>query len=384
MRIASGRAIRFSSCWLVSIVLGYGLGSVASWRVNTSAPTAPHVARELPGVQFNQQFVEGLGRGLEVTDPEEVFAYVFDELSGRVSVRPTENYYYFTFTANGAYFWGNLRLAPEDRDQGWLHFAYFEHGRDEHWYYRPFKPGSGVAVTRLGALRYSVEYRGKQVIFELNDLPQRPPPFFRLLPGEEFLGRCFDESGFQLLLLYNRERKYFMFALDREQDVPWSFESLGKHLRLHPSSGFVFFEDADVGRELLVGVDVRNVELNNYFDGPFDQLPDNFIAATRFADYVQAAYPYTRGQIDSHGRFIGPEGRGRMAITPYKDYDSLSELGADIDRCVAAARTKDALYYCICLDRKLGVPGEGGYELDSPTGRVYGRVKLRGNIVNQP
>lgn len=380
MRKPSGHAVGFFAAVAVSLLAGYLLGSLAPWRGQANARARADARLELPRVQFNQQFVEGLSSSLDITEPEKVFDFVFGQVPGEVFVYPTENYYYFTFTTGGHYFWGNLRLAPEDRDAGVLHFAYFEHGQDEHWYYRPFQPGSGVAVTRLSPLRYAVEYRGKRVVFQLNDLPQTVPASFRLLKGEEFVGRCFDESGFQFLLLYNRERKHFMFVLDDEQKVTWPFRSIGKHLLLHPSSRFVFFDDPDTGRKLLVGVDGANVELNNYFDGPFDQLPDNFIGSTPFADYVEAAYPYTRGHIDNHGRFITPGGRGRMAITPYMDYKSLPELVAYIDRCVATAKTKDELYYCICFDRKLGATGEGGYALDTPTGRVYGRVRLRGSV----
>ena len=29
-------------------------------------------------------------------------------------------------------------------------------------------------------------------------------------------------------------------------------------------------------RQILIGAFVGNTQLNNYFDGPFDQLPDNY------------------------------------------------------------------------------------------------------------
>ena len=46
-------------------------------------------------------------------DPKEVFARVFEQLESEVIVYPTENYYYFSFFANGRKYSGNLRLHPQ-------------------------------------------------------------------------------------------------------------------------------------------------------------------------------------------------------------------------------------------------------------------------------
>jgi hypothetical protein len=42
-------------------------------------------------------------------------------------------------------------------------------------------------------------------------------------------------------------------------------------------TGFAFYQDGLRHRKILVGVYEANYRLNTYFDGPFDQLPDNFI-----------------------------------------------------------------------------------------------------------
>lgn len=350
------------------IAVGLAATLLIAGRLSASPPGAPGP------VFFNQRFVEAAHQPprLDMERVERVFAYVFAALPRTATVYPTENYYYFSFYADGQYYCGNLRLAPEDRDSGSLHFAYFKYGHDDWWRYRRLGARDGVSVRRLRPLRYRVAFGGKAVVFQLNPLSQKPPRAFRPGPGEVFLGRSFDESRFPLLLLYNKERRHFLWVLDEERGARWKWEDLGDHLLLHPGSGFVFFRDPDNGRKLLVGVDAQNVEMNNYYDGPFDQLPDNFIAATPFAEYVQDAYPYTRGRLDRHGRFVG-ETRNRMAITPYREYVTLEELSDYVRSCLREAGPRSALYARLCRDDKAGARAEGGENAvatESLTGEV--------------
>jgi len=83
---------------------------------------------ERPRVHFNQTWIEEATRAhkLEMTEAMAVFALVFQSLPDRVQVYPTENYYYFSFLANGTQYHGNIRLDPLDRDQGKLAFGYFD------------------------------------------------------------------------------------------------------------------------------------------------------------------------------------------------------------------------------------------------------------------
>ncbi len=353
-------------------ITGFSLGALTRQPVQ-SAP-----AGQSPQVQFNQRFVEGLKARIDAENPLDVFALVFRALPDEARVYPTENYYYFTFTAEGRYFWGNIRLSPEDRDKGFVHFAYFEHGNDAWWRYKLLGSEDGVGVQSLGSLRYAITFAGRTVEFQLNDLSQKPPA--KLAPHTVFLGRAQDESGFQLLLLYDDQRNAFYWALDEEQGVNWSFTDLKDGLMLHAPSGFAFFDDTASDSWVLVGVDARNVQLNNYFDGPFDQLPDNFIAETRFSEFVQEAYPYTQGKIDRHGRFVSEGGRGRMAITPYFEYQSLDGLAEHVAACKREAAGDADLRWRLCFDQKLGLTArEMG--APGPAGTPFGRKKLTGRVV---
>ncbi len=322
--------------------------------------TASH--SDLAPLFFNQEFVEGRYPRLRIEDVESVFKHIFSRLPPEVYVYPTENYYYFAFVTDGRYMMGNFRLSPEDRDSGYLHFAYFEFGKASWWQYKRFESRDGVFVRRIKPLRYGVTYRDKSVVFQLNTLNQTLPRSFKLYPREAFVGRSFDESGFQFLLLYNKERRHFMWVLDPKQPVPLKFEKLDNNLRLHRRSGFLFYHDVDNGRKMLIGVDSQNVELNNYYDGPFDQLPDNFIAETPFSEYVQEAYPYTQGRIDPHGRFVIDGNAARMAITPYGEYNEVEGLTEYVASCIEQTESKALLYECICHDSKVGLAAEAEFK----------------------
>ena len=66
----------------------------------------------------------------DIKDPMAVLAYVLASLPERVTVYPTENYYYFKFVHAGVPIAGNLRLDPRDRDKGKVYFAYYEDNAD--------------------------------------------------------------------------------------------------------------------------------------------------------------------------------------------------------------------------------------------------------------
>src|SRR3989344_9327397 len=82
-------------------------------------------------VAFHQKFIEGEKQELQeavldINNIDQVFAYVFSALDPEGTVYPSENYYYFSFKANSKEYWGNIRLAVEERDLGILNFVYWD------------------------------------------------------------------------------------------------------------------------------------------------------------------------------------------------------------------------------------------------------------------
>ena len=101
-------------------------------------------------------------------------------------------------------------------------------------------------------------------------------------------------------------------------------------------------------RKILVGADAYNVLKNNWYDGPFDQLPDNYvnIGEIEIQRYIEAAYPADSGKIDKYGNFLEQEGV-RVAIAPYYAYYSRDELMGYINDCIRDNKDLSELFTCL-------------------------------------
>ena len=112
-------------------------------------------------------------------------------------------------------------------------------------------------------------------------------------------------------------------------EIGLPLERASKALRSLSEVGFAFYDDKPRHRKVLIAVDAENMKKNNYFDGPFDQLADNFVKDDTRKMLMEQAYPYVRGRIDRRGMFRLPEGGesgNRLALTPYYTYSSLDDL----------------------------------------------------------
>ncbi|MGZ8388713.1 MAG: hypothetical protein ACXW3R_11415 [Rhodoplanes sp.] len=131
------------------------------------------------------------------------------------------------------------------------------------------------------------------MLFELNDLSQAKPPADVLAPEETFVGPIADESGLRFFLVFNERLRIFLYTLDETTDVPDGFEPSPHTDRIiiGKRTGYAFYRDQRRPRKILIGVFFTNSRVNNYFDGPFDQLPDNFIEGDAFRTMLLKAEP---------------------------------------------------------------------------------------------
>src|SRR5262249_50678200 len=158
---------------------------------DTCVPAAAEDAT-LPHLYTHQDYAEDAMRtsSLAIKDPMAVFKFVLGSLPDRVKVYPTENYYYFYFYDRHVRYAGNMRLDVVDRDQGKLHFAYYEdlaEWREESpLTYVVLDDKKGVRVEKVAPLVYRVSYGDKSVMFELNDLSGVHPPPGIIGPDETY------------------------------------------------------------------------------------------------------------------------------------------------------------------------------------------------------
>lgn len=335
----------------------------------------------LPKLQTHQSYIEDITRtdALDTGDPLKVFAFVLNNLSDRVTVYPTENYYYFRFLHNGTEFAGNIRIERDEGDMVSLHFAYYETSAE----CRPETPAKhvvfgdaeGVWLEKIERLVYRVSYGGKSVIFALNDLSGVKPPAEALAPDEKFIGPIFDDSGVQFFLAYNTKLKNFVYILNetvKTTDELFPYEGTDRIL-VGKRTGFVYYRDHKLDRKILIGVLNTNVLLNNYFDGPFDQLPDNFIEGDALREAILEQRPDLKGRIDRFGRIRGSE--IRYTIAPYLMYFELKELDS-FHKC-ASSHVRDATYYNCFVAAKLGFdPAEQEFD-DSVANPAANKSKRR-------
>ncbi len=320
------------------------------------ASLAGALAGDLPKLHTHQSAMDEVTRPttLDVKDPLAVFAFVLDSLPDRVKVYPTENYFYFTFTHNGVVYAGNIRLDASDRDDGKVQFGYYEQTtgwrEDTPGEFRVLDAASGVKLEKLERFLYRLTYKDKSALFELNDLSQVRPPASALAPHEEFIGPIFDESGIRFFLVYNATINNFLYVLDETVKVADDFarDAHSDRILVGKRTGFVFYRDHRLDRKILIGVYEENVNVNNYFDGPFDQLPDNFISGETLRNAILKVQPNLKGEID---RFGGtPDGEVRYMIAPYLLYKRFSEFNR-ADRCAIRRRASEAAYYrCFIFD----------------------------------
>lgn len=307
-------------------------------------------------LRTHESVIEELRRKstLDISKPMDVFEAVFKQIPVTATVYPTENYYYFSFVHNGQPYAGNLRLDESDRDKGILHFAYFpeytEWKRGDDPEYRKLTAADGVKIEKKADLQYQVTFKGRSVLFKLVDLKNVKPPEGLLHANEKYLGPVFDESGIQFYLVFNPDLKVFHYILnDRDGTGDALIESeVAKRIEIGRRSGFAFYRDHYRDRKILIGVHQHNSNVNNYNDGPFDQLPDNFIEGDSLKEAIIAAAPYMEGRIDRLGN--APSGDERFFIGPYITWSEQADLSPFNDCADSKDTPRDTYYACFSMD----------------------------------
>ncbi len=354
MRGFPARVLSLLACSL--LLVSSGTGFYARDRALAGQET-----EKTPGgrmvLHTNQQFLAEINAraDFDTADFRATLRFVFSSLPARVKVYPTENYYYFRFFWQGYEFAGNLRLAAQDRDEGILHFAYFPAANmssaDGEMHYKALGTKDGVRVRRISDLVYDVSYEGKTVVFQLNDLRHVKPPDAIIGEDEIYIGPVQDESGFQFFLMFNSRHRIFHYILNAKGSFPDLLQPIAETplIEIGRRSGFAFYSDKYLNRKILIGVHADNVAANNYYDGPFDQLPDNFLKGDLLKAAIIASDPGVRGRIDRFGYFNS--GEGRYVISPYIQYRQPADM-LIYYRCAARQGLSRKDYYkCFSVER---------------------------------
>ena len=303
------------------------------------------------GFLSNEEFINGLYNNLNLTDAKQVFRFVFSNLDDQVVIYPTENYYYFTFPAHGKIIFGSIALPAYHRDQGTLFFGYYEKmekftepkfpilGHEAN-----YDAMDGVFVKKIDDFNYSVTFEGRTVIFKLNDVGLAKPRTALLRDDEIFVGPSFDESGLKFIIIFNNATKHLFWILDEDNFVPDSFLEYKENILIGNRTEFAFYYDEVNTRKILVGAKASNILQNSWYDGPFDQMPDNYVytGKVEIKKYLEAVYPDLK--LDKYGRTL--DTGLKVTVPSYLFYSNKDDLVSMINSCKERFQGSE-FYTCI-------------------------------------
>lgn len=307
------------------------------------------------GIITNEKFIQTLYTNVDMKNPKEVFKHVYAQLNDEITIFPSENVYYIKFSLLGKIYNGTITMYIEDRAKGVLGFAYVtreEHKSRQKYFpmigeFYDFSKKDGLEMKEIDDFTYSVTYLGKTVIFHLFNDGAKPPTKAKLRSDEVFVGPTFDESGLRFFLIFNKTVSKLYWVLNEDGFVPETFYRVSDNLVIGDRTEFAFYDDKANNRKIMVGVEGENVMQNNWYDGPFDQLPDNYVKTGKLhvQEYLEKHYPYYKGAIDKYGNFLKKKG-SRIAVAPYIVYFSRSDLNF-VDSLAALGMATPEFYKAI-------------------------------------
>lgn len=306
-------------------------------------------------LRTNQEFIEATEQSIpSINDVAFVLRYVFMNLPSEVKVYPTENFFYFEFGGDGRELKGAFRfpiMDPEVLEFGFYDLVNYTREGDGNGSYRRFRKEDGLTFENIDRFHKRVTYMGKTITFVFNDLGWSLPKGAKLTADERYLGPIQDESGIKFHFMFNTTHNYFFFLLNDDKSVAEIFRRVNPEVIVGTRSKFAFFDDTANSRKLLIGVHQENIRKNNYYDGPFDQLPDNYIEQSEQGKWMQLAFPEYKGRIDKYGNIAGMEANGaRVAIAAYMSYTSDDQVLNMIAECKAEKTM--TFTHCIARDMR--------------------------------
>lgn len=261
---------------------------------------------------------------IDYKDPKKLLGYLWPRFPAYAIVYPTETYYYYSLKIGGEDFAGNIRLL--DLKEGVLHIGYYDKKfpiGDSNLWFADMSKVDGIKIKVISDFRYEVSYEGRTVTFVLSDFINQLPKKPELNENEKFISQIFDESGVRLVLIFNSAAETFYFLVNQDIPLNDNLKNIGDDFYYGLNTGFVYYKSPQTNRLTLVGVNRRNISANNYFDGPFDQVPPRL----PIREELLMAFPSLKTDpnrtIDEYGNYKSDPNR-RVAISAYFKYLDLA------------------------------------------------------------
>lgn len=267
---------------------------------------------------------------VDYEEPRSVLKYILQSVKSPSIIYPTERYYYYQFALGARKISGNIRFA--EVEDGVVTVGYFDSMHTADMRFEELKDGDPGVSIEYDAKKYNIKLTVDSIsrVF-LIDQSAFTTPTFSLYEGETLISGVRDESGYYFHLLYWANDRSFYYIVNESMPIPETLQKIPHpdlELYFGVESRFCFYRHPRSGRLVLVGVHRRNVQLNTWYDGPFDQVPPYLM----IRDILEEAYPYVidAGGIDDHGKFLKKQSQ-RVAISPYIAYRSGFELVQELE-----------------------------------------------------
>jgi len=339
--------------WIFTLIIG---GAAFSAGMYLQPKQSGH--KVIGTMVSNDQFIRGLFSHFPVDTGKNLplFRNIFMGLPDQVTVFPTENIYYVNLYVNGKLLKCSIGLPHNLREKDQIRFGF--HESIDKWKTKSLNnPGvygggdlgetDGVRLNKVSDFQYQVTFEDKTVHFHLNDIGIAPPKKAQLMEDEVYVGPCFDESGLGFYLVFNESTSHLYWILNEDMEVAETLVDCDNGLLIGNRTDFAFYNDTANNRKILFGAKGKNVLNNTWYDGPFDHMPDNYVAtdAIEVKKYLEARYPQHRGKLDKFGRFLG-KSNSRVAVANYRVYFSMDDLKAHRN-CRKDSITDSEFYTCL-------------------------------------
>lgn len=264
--------------------------------------------------------------GCDVMDPRLVFGELFDEMPDDVAIRPSENCLYFSFSTKDEEAYRGCIKVPARLPSSGMVSIFYRHKEDANRaHVGKLGANEGVSLQRVTPLSYVATVNQKSVEFHFQELRLSKPTRCKLRVSELFVAPCFDESGIYFSLLFDTDTNCFLWIVNDDYPTHDEFTEIFPNIEIGCRSRFVVLNDRRNSRRVLVGVSKAEVKANSYYDGPFDQLPDNYIETgdVEIQKFIHLNNPDRIGMVDCFG-FFKMLRASRVAIIPYYIYDDFA------------------------------------------------------------
>ncbi len=276
----------------------------------------------------------------------DMLEYVFMSIPPYAVVYPTELYYYFRIDFPEGEVSGNLRLVELINNR--FSVGYFKVDKPYESNSRFFDYYDGVLIKKVNDYLFKVSYKGRIVYFQYPSISDEILRTQSPSSDEIFVSKIRDESGIVFDLYFNNVTNAFYYSLDSDRPFNEKLVKLSDSIYFGERTKFAYYYESLSKRYFLLAVSVDNVVRNNYFDGPFDQVPPYL----NLKSMIELAYPYTKiFRVDNYGNFLSDEGM-RMAISPYFDYFNNDELISLVDSCTTINESLSVKLTCLMDDEK--------------------------------